>query len=451
MAAVCSCAAGWAGELEPLSAGARPLFDHARPGAPLVFAYAAQSPQDRVEIITLSKLVERLSRDPKDVEALIEALRQKAGSYGRGWPGLDHLDPGARERLVAAVRGADKSFLDDFPTMSLDGLKSFIAAFGAKQGAVAPEAEPPATQRLTLTGKPRAAEDGAFLKDWGRGLYHGDRTLHNLKTAYGDNVAIADALNHLALNEPGQAPKYTLLIGDRRLADVGSFLEYLLAEGHGIAAVDRRFFANFGGIWFKENERWVSVVTPLFVDTGLRLPSGKKLIVPVTHSHLELSIRGPRVNADVIYYLGVGGAAKFYPLATEDKPWVGGRAAQTRSGRQAVDWAQRAATTRRELKAKVAKYKLPLGGYGPLGVCNDVEAMITGTAIYPQTRDPRYYKDGGSIDAWAAALPVDGGIPPDPKRVYDSLAVQDPDQLEIPQVRELVRELKVLVEAEGRR
>ena len=41
-----------------------------------------------------------------------------------------------------------------------------------------------------------------------------------------------------------------------------------------------------------------------YVDTGHVLPSGRKLVVPVTHSHLELSFRG-KVSADLEHVAGV--------------------------------------------------------------------------------------------------------------------------------------------------
>lgn len=432
----------WAAPSEKIhEEGARIFEKNAAAGA-LELGLAAEES----ELISLSQLADRLAQDPKTLSALIDAIRSKAKQSGKGWPGLGALNRIEREKLVRAIQTSDKTFLDSFPVMTPKELKKFIILFGKKKGPLAPEAPYPASEALVLTGQPREAAAGAFLKDWGRGFFHGDHTAQGLPTAYGDNMETAKMLNRLSMNEPGHPAAFTLLVGQDTYGDVRSFLEGLMKSGHSIGAKDMRFFANFGGLWYQENQKWISVMTPLYVDTGLRLPSGKKLTVPVSHSHLELNIRGPLVNADMVYYLGVGGNSMFYPLATADKPWVGGRAVKTWTGAEAVRLAERAAITRRELNIKVKKYGLPLGGYGPLGSCGDIQAMITETPIYPQIRDPRYYNDGMTIDGWAKALPIDGQTPPDPRRVYDSLPVNDPEEIKIPQAREMVRELKAALE-----
>ncbi len=402
------------------------------------------SPRDAgsgVEVITLSQLADRLSRNPQAVDALMAALKNDSSKLG-GWPEMGALDASGQAALAQALKSSDKKFLDSFPTMTVPELRAFVAAYGDKVGMV-PEPPVPAQETLALTGRPGQAKDGEFLTEWAPGLYHGDFTRHSASVSYGDEVAVTDALNNLALNAPGQAPVYTLIDQGKPYTDVGAWLSSLLASGHVVTARDRRFFANFGGIWYKQGTQWVSVVTPLWVDTGNVLPSGRKLIVPVAHSELDISIRGPRVNVDMSYYLGVGGGAQFYAQGETNKPWVGGRVARTYQSEAAVGLMARAAVTRRELIAKVKADNLPMGGYGPLGVCNDVEAMITGVPIYPQIRDPKYYQGGTTMDGWAAAQPVDDGrTPPSLERVWDSLAVQDPAQLEVPQARETIAELK---------
>ncbi len=421
------------------------LFDGA--GAlPKLAVVAAQAGKDAakagpVEIITLSTLADRLAADPRAIDALLAALKN-AGGAGGVFPELGALDPAAQAQLERALRQADKNFLDRFPTMTEPELGVFITEYGRKQG---PEADPdpPAAMTLALTGQPKEAKDGEFLKDWGLGLFHGDLSKHGQPFAYGDEVKVVDALNALSLNEPGQVPVFVLEYNGRHFAHVSDWLAELRAGGHEIEARDRRFFTNFGGIWYKPGKDWVSVVTPFWVDTGLTLPSGRKLIVPVTHSGIDFSIRGPKVNVEFSYYLGLGGSARFRALGDDNKPWVGGRVAQTWTDAAAAEILERAAVTRRQIRAKVKLHNLPMGGYGPLGVCNDVDAMITGTPIYPQIRDPRYYNDGMTIDAWAAAQPVDDGSQkPTLERVWDSLAEQDPAALKIPQFKDTLLELK---------
>ena len=72
--------------------------------------------------------------------------------------------------------------------------------------------------------------------------------------------------------------------------------------------------------------------------------------------------------------------------------------------------------------------------------------MIVQKPVYPQIRDPKYYNDGMTIDVWAKALPIDDLTPPDRRRVYDSLPVGGPDDIKIPQSKEVIRELREWVE-----
>jgi hypothetical protein len=431
---------------EELKHGADLVFDGLRAAAPLdPRQQRAPWPQENVEIITLDELANRLAKDPQAVEDFVEAIRKKASSIG-AWPGFDALKPEDKEKLIQAIRTADKKFLLRFPTMNADELKTFIREYAKSQGPVAPEAPYPAEETLSLPGGPPAAADGSFLKSWGRGLYHGDHSAHDLAMPYGDNQRWSEFLNRLALNAPGEPPSYTLKLGDKSFTSVKGLLEHLLAAGHTVTAKDMRMFANFGGIWYEENGKWVSVVTPLFLKTGRKLPSGEDLNVPVSHTHLELNVRGPLVNADVIYFLGVGGTSMFYPMATAEKPWVSPKAVETWQGAAAVDLAERAAITRREIKAKIAKHGLPMGGYGTLGGCADVHAMIVQKPIYPQIRDPKYYNDGMTIDAWAGALPIDAASkPPELPRVLESIPVTDPAAVKIPQARAVISELRSIV------
>ncbi|MBI3506838.1 MAG: hypothetical protein HY059_18525 [Proteobacteria bacterium] len=435
-------------ELESLSHRAGSRFDGSilhinAPAAPV----SARSgitlpPQENAPIITLSQLAEKITSDPAALERIIGAIRGQAGPLGQAVPGFDALNPAEKEFFIRALRSLDKSVLDRFPTMNVTQLTTFIMFYGQRKGPEPSEGPVPPTHVLKLSGEPREAKDGEFLKELGNGFYHGDLTQHGRSDAYGDDVELSAEFNHLSRNQPGKAPVHTMVYDGKPYTGVGEFLTQLMKDGHSIEARDMRMFANFGGLWFQQGGRWISVATPLFVDTGIDLPSGKRLVVPVTHAHVEIDIKGPKVNANVIFYLGLGGSAKWYPNATLDKPWVGAKNAQTFRGAEAVRLAERSAIGRRDVLAKVAKYDLPMGGYGALGACADLHAMITGKPLYPLIRNPRYFEDGMEIDAWSKQLPVDVGVSVSPKRVWDSMPSHDPADVKVPQLRELFLEFK---------
>ncbi|MBI4423012.1 MAG: hypothetical protein HY554_04765, partial [Elusimicrobia bacterium] len=381
---------------------------------------------------TLPELARALQDDPETLEALIARLEDKAGQAG-GF-GLPSLPPQERARLVAALRSADPAALAGFPTMSVGTLKTFIRGLARKAGPVAEKPEAPGTVPLELPGEPKAPPEGAFLKHVGGNLYYGDQSKTTPETAHGDNAALAAALNRLSLNASSSG-ELAVSFDGRSFSSVHGLVAHLAATGHAVAVKDKRFFANFGDLWYREGGKLKPVATPLTLATGIRI-RGREVAVPVSHTHLEINIRGPRVNADLTYFLGVDGSSTFRPWATQDQEWVDGKTAKTFTGDRALELIGRMAVMRRELREKVARHGLPLGGYGTLGACSDVHAMILGEPVYPLIRDPRYFHDGMAIDAWAAALPVDGDGPPDPRRVYDSLPVKDAQGLMLDSARD---------------
>ncbi len=391
--------------------------------------------------MTLSQFAELLSNDPKKLDALIASIQRAGQKLGKPWSEFGAINAEEKGALVRAIQSSDKSFLNSFPVMTVPQMQDFLKLYG-RQKKPASATQFPAQKTLLLTGRPQAAGDGEFLENWGNDIYHGDKTRHDQSSAYGDNQALAQALNLLSLNRPGKPPKHTLVFDSLNFTSVEDFLTYLLANGNAINASDKRFFANFGGLWYDNQGQWASIVTPLFADTGVVLPSGQKLIVPVSHAELEISIHGPRINTDLIYYFSDEGSAEFIPKAAENKPWVGDRVVNSWTGMEAVKIINRAATTRRELIRKANKYHLPMGGYGPLGACTDIEAMITGNPIYPEIRNPKYYSGDMTMDAWAANLPLDGKNPPSLERVWDSLPISNLSDLKVPQSLPILAELK---------
>ncbi len=227
-----------AGSFEAASAGAGLPFDGAGVFPSLRLLPAFPPPTLNPEMITLSQLADRLSQDPQNIAALIDAIRNKAGEMGKGWPGMGQMDPAAKEKLIGAIQKGDKSFLDSFPVMTAEQLKIFITLYARKQGPIPPEPPYASEEELSLPGAPHDALEGAFLTQWGRGLYRGDHTAHGLATAYGDNIAMGTALDRLSLNEPGKAAGYTLKLPleDRRMQSRKEFLDDIAVSLGGFIA-----------------------------------------------------------------------------------------------------------------------------------------------------------------------------------------------------------------------
>jgi hypothetical protein len=421
-------AAAPAGALEALWQNGAVMFDSAaaRAGAPVASAprrAAAPAP------MRLSELRDEMLRDPRALDDLLDILVAQAGPMGR------RMDtPEQRQELKDLLRGADAAAVDAFPTVTAARLAE-AAAFYAQQKGPNPVPQRPALLTLSLTGTPAAPSAGQFLRPLGHGLHYGDESLAVPGAAYGDSVAVAAALEQLAALQ---------MIEDagRRHGTVAGWLGSLLASGHTLEVRDRRMYANFGDLRFDQGGVRRDVATPTLVDTGVTLAGGRRLVVPVTHSELDISVRGPRVNAELSWFFGVDGLAAFRAYATQDQSWVGGRTVRTWRGIDAARILDRAADVAQQLEAKARALGLPMGGYGPLGSCNDVHGFVTGGAPFGMVRDPRRYAGADPLDRLSAALPFDVTGPVDPVRVWESRAFEDVNDIPLPELRATMLALK---------
>jgi hypothetical protein len=414
-----------------------PVLAAPRKGKPLM-AGSALTPAapSQGDLLRLSEFADKLTQDPATLKALLKRISESMGDRG-SWV----LSPANQARLIAALERADSTVLDSFPVLSLQETKMGIGAYARRTGPLPDDTPAKGTVELKLSGKPRLPAEDAFYKDLGEGVFYGDiRDAQALP--FGDSKALSAALNRLALNTPGQTAEWKVRFAGTELRSVEDLLNHLVATGHSIAVQDLRMFANFGDLWLKEQGVLRPVTTPFYVKTGLNLASGKELAVPVVHSEFNLQVRGPKVNSDIAFFYGIGGSAAFGSQATESQKWVGGRVVKTWNGAAAIALMERSATMRREIRAKVDKHKLPMGGYGILGACSDVHAMILGKPVFPQIRDLQYYSDGMTIDTWSTN--VYPTAPVTAQEILDELPVDNIADIQLPELRRDIEELQAM-------
>lgn len=417
--------------IEALRAASSALFDGARAAGGL----ESPAPAAPDAPVTLSQLARMLAQDPKAADDLLDLLVAKAGSLGAA---LD--TPQRRAELKEALRRADPAVLDRFPTLTTAQAAAAASLYASRQG-MTPDPKRPAELALTLPGAPADPPKDAFLKPIGHGLLYGDETLFGAGAAWGDSKAVAEALNQLAANDPA-APAGFVADGAGRFASVEGWLGSLLVSGHTLTVDDSRYYANFGDLRLETPAGRRDVATPTLIDTGVVLPSGRRLVSPVTHSELDIRISGPRVNASLAFYFGIDGRTAFRAQDTTNQGWVGGRSVRTWTGADAAKLLERAAWVGRELDAKAKAYGLAMGGYGPLGDCNDADAFITGAVPFGMLREPRLYAGSSALDALSATLPYDLTAAPDARRVWDSRPFERAEDVPLPAAREALLELK---------
>lgn len=419
--------------IEALRSSAGAVFDGGRAGAALAEPAPSAAPADAP--LSLSDLARLMRQDPTALDELLDLLVSKSGSLGAA---LD--TPARRAQIKEALRRADPAVLDRFPTLTSAEAAAAASLYASRQG---PTVVPPRAPELALAlpGSPADPPADVYLKPIGHGLLYGDETLFGAGAPWSDSKAVAEALNYLGDNDPA-APSGFIVDAGGRYATVDGWLGSLLASGHSVDVDDVRLYANFGDLRLQTPAGRRDVATPTLIDTGIVLPSGRRLVSPVTHSELDIKIRGPRVNAVLAFYFGIDGRAAFRAQDTTNQGWVGGRAVRSWSGADAAKLLDRAGWVSRELAAKAKAFGLAMGGYGPLGDCNDADAFITGETPFGMLREPRFYSGNSELDRLSRSLPYDLTATPDPKRVWESRPFERAEDVPMAAAREALLELK---------
>lgn len=309
----------------------------------------------------------------------------------------------------------------------------------------------PLTRREDLgipTGKP-APELDSELEVIAPGFSSGYPLSPERVGLYHDSVRLAAVLNELSLNDPKAPALLSLIprrIGQTELAAVEvstpmDLIQALQRTGHSVTVTDNRYFADFAGLRRGDT----SVVAPFWMNTGIKVPgTERELELPAMHSQHEWSIRGPIVNAEVSFFIGIEGLAGFRANCSKRPDWSGRKIANTYKGADVLKATQVAGEVRKHMVGQQEAHpELPLKSYWTLGVCNDssafIEMAMTGkTTLWPLTRDPKYYEGEGLIPELSRKLPIDGrgGEPVDlAARVQGSVAVEKLSDLHFPRLQ----------------
>ncbi|MCU0691720.1 MAG: hypothetical protein MUF54_09990 [Polyangiaceae bacterium] len=316
--------------------------------------------------------------------------------------------------IAAAVKDQAAKFLagvgttDKFPVIPLAALP---AVQGFLEMAVRPkETVPPPPVIFDLDklanesckpdrGKPEVLSPRIpeLVRHWETDYRYDDCSLRHMQQ-------LGDVLNNLSM-ENGSA----VVDNGRRYETVESAIRALIKAGHTIEATNNRYYADFLGLMYKGT----SVSAPLWIDTGIALPGGGTLAVPVPHAHYHFTIEGPALNGELMFYMGIPGGTLFRAQHIYRKPWGGERGSVTRTSKQNLETIVSLFVTAGKLRKKweTNGAGLPAVGYGQLGVCIDSTAVLEMATEKTVTLFPLLHPAGkppvDEIDALMATIPSD--------------------------------------------
>lgn len=266
--------------------------------------------------------------------------------------------------------------------------------------------------------------------------------------SYGDcqlqNAAdFADVLNNLALDNGS-----SVVNGDETYTTIGEVIDALYASGHTIEVTNTRYFANFLGLWYKGR----AVRAAAWLDSGIDVGNGETLALPSPHTHHNFHVRGPLVNVDIMYYMGVSNGTSFRAVSDIRPVWSGGRDYYTYSSANGdAQTIKSLFETAGELRKRweAEGRGLPMSGYGQLGVCNDSTAVLELAAegdvtIYPLVRRAPNESDTSRIAELLRGLPNDLQLDNDADqatRIRQTIPFQNLADMPFPELRAKVERL----------
>ncbi len=287
----------------------------------------------------------------------------------------EEMRTGLVNRLREMVASSDFEGIERFPTIPLQAVGELRPALGMLNSPPPAETEVVTGDLLALLGACDAERKmpppaHPSIPEVGNGHFP-NRTLNRCQASH--SATLAHVLTALA-SQNGSAVEYE----GQTITTPRELFAALMRSGHTIEVRNERTYANFISLTLGETDvRW-----PVWIDTGVALATGEHITVPVGHSHHAWRIRGPKVDARVMFYLGISGAAFFGQ--TQVRPgWTGEAVrdiAKSDAGGEdlilsTVEYATYYLRRIRVERATVAA-GMPADGYGYLGVCNDSNATV---------------------------------------------------------------------------
>lgn len=220
------------------------------------------------------------------------------------------------------------------------------------------------------------------------------------------NRLFAVLLNRLAYNyynkEQGIDEEFAVKFAGIHINTPHSFIWALLETGHEIEVCPRSAITTFGiGACVKEKDgSWTNIPLSYFFRTGYENESARPAHVGVPHGGMDLTISGPLVGkkskCNIQFYMAIEGMCGWHSNHNVDVPWIIATAStEPYSKEKALQAVRMASLLSVTFNAIGTEQKLPFGGYGVLGVCNDTAALldqaIRGTTnMYPLVSTGRY-------------------------------------------------------------
>ena len=221
------------------------------------------------------------------------------------------------------------------------------------------------------------------------------------------NRLTAILLNKLSYNfykqEQNEKDLFEVRYNDESCVYPDEFVQALIHNGHEVDACPRSQITSFGlSLCVKEeDEAWINIPIAIMMRSGYeRYQDNRPVTFAAPHGGLDFNITGPLIGTTntctLQYYVAYRGLCAFHPDQDIVLPWKKkADLATPYSDWKAVRAARMAGLVSVAYSKIGTEMNLPFGGYGVLGVCNDISGIVDfavngETSVYPLSSTGRY-------------------------------------------------------------
>lgn len=217
-----------------------------------------------------------------------------------------------------------------------------------------------------------------------------------------------------------QEEYFVVRLGGRNCTFPDEFIQALLDTGHQIEVCPRSTITTFGlAVCIKEEDgSWTNVPIGFFFRSGYERMNRRPVYFATPHGGIDLMIQGPLVGSNettgqpnkcnIQFYLAIEGMCGWHSNHNADVPWI--RPVSTTDvydKEKALRVIRMSGLLACTFNAIGTEMKLPFGGYGVLGVCNDTAAFVDfavrgTTNMYPLLSTGRFLMHTAAhlMDLW---------------------------------------------------
>lgn len=219
------------------------------------------------------------------------------------------------------------------------------------------------------------------------------------------SVLLTKLSHNFYIKQVNDGHLFKVIVNGKTVYHPEQLIQEMIHLHHSVNIVPQTQGTSFGlNICVKEHNSWSYIPLGLFVRTGFEID--KPVYLCAQHGGISISIQGPLIGTnpstgepykcDCQFYVGIEGLCGFHSNHLPDVPWANSpHSYQAYTDTESVRVIRMAGILSTIFSSIASDMKLPFGGYGVLGVCNDATALIDvavrgSTNIYPMLASGRF-------------------------------------------------------------